>query len=293
VKTDIFTRGINKLSRCTIGRLRAGKEISRLHDEDDVRIKLLADVFADLINNRYSHEEKRWIQRIKALRDRLLTLPEKVLITDCGAGTSGSNLGSERMHQAREIVTTVGKICRSVSSSNKWSLLLFRLIREFRPLVCLELGTSLGISAAYQAAALELNRDGKIITLEGARPLALLAEKNLENLNLKRRVDITVGRFQDKLQDVLCEYAHIDFVFIDGHHDKDATLNYFRQILPFLSDGSILVFDDISWSPGMKQAWSIIHRDKNLKVSVDLFYVGVCIFTKSPVEETKTFRIAI
>ena len=73
----------------------------------------------------------------------------------------------------------------------------------------------------------------------------------------------------------------IDFIFIDGHHDKKATLSYFRQILPYLSDGAILVFDDIYWSSGMEKAWNTIRKDPNLKISVDFLNIGICIFTKA------------
>jgi len=288
-----FSRKIGNLYKHAIGRLRTRKEISRIYNENDVRIKLLADALRSFSKGKYSYEEKSWINRIKLLQNRLSTLSDKVSITDYGARSSVSDLKSEDMYHGMKVVRNIGEVCRDVSSSNKWSLLLFRLIREFRPLVCLELGTSLGISAAYQAAALAVNLHGKIITLEGARPLALLAEKNLENLNLDKRVDIIVGRFQDKLQDVLHKYAPIDFIFIDGHHDKDATLNYFRQVLPFLSDGSILVFDDISWSTGMRQAWGVIQKDKNLKISVDLYNIGICFLTKPSVEETKSFKLTI
>ena len=71
---------------------------------------------------------------------------------------------------------------------------------------------------------------------------------------------------------------NVDFVFIDGHHDENATLSYFRQILPFLSDNAILAFDDIHWSCGMERAWNKIRKDRNLKMALDFFNVGICIF---------------
>ena len=107
------------------------------------------------------------------------------------------------------------------------------------------------------------------------------------------RVDVVAGRFQDTLQDVLSENAPINFVFIDGHHDENASLTYFRQILPHLSDGVILVFDDIHWSRGMERTWNTIQKDRNLKVSLDLLSAGICILTKSALGETKYLKIAI
>ncbi len=172
-----------------------------------------------------------------------------------------------------------------------WARLLFKLIRDFQPSLCLELGTNLGFSAAYQAAALRLNQKGRLVTLEGDPPLASLAERNLRRLNLNQveprtsppplggtgaRVKVVTGRFQDTLEQVLKTQAPIDYAFIDGHHDRDATIRYFQQISPFLSPRAFLVFDDISWSEGMRQAWKHIQKDQRVAFSVDAFAVGFC-----------------
>jgi len=169
---------------------------------------------------------------------------------------------------------------------------LFKFIREFRPSVCLELGTCLGISASYHAAALELNNHGKIVTLEGSESLASLARENFERLGLKR-VTVVVGRFQDTLEEVLRRQAPIDFVFIDGHHDEHATLAYFEKIFPFLSEDAVLVLDDISWSNGMKRAWKTIVSNKRINISVDLFNVGVCIIASSLKEKQRLMNLRI
>ena len=53
----------------------------------------------------------------------------------------------------------------------------------------------------------------------------------------------------------------IDLFFNDGHHDRDAVINYFEKVLPYLSKNAVIVIDDISWSPGMKSAWMEIEND--------------------------------
>ncbi|MGE3062242.1 MAG: O-methyltransferase [bacterium] len=289
---NILSRLIRKLYVATIGKLITRREKSRLQSEDDEVLKSLANVLDAVMQNRYSYEEKDWIEKIETLRNNLNTSSIRISITDYGAGSQDLNLTAEEMSQGRVVVRTIGEVCQSASKPYKWDFLLFKLVRVFRPSVCLELGTALGISAAYQAAACELNRHGRIVTLDGAESLVSLARENFERLGIERG-DVVLGRFQDTLQDVLDENAPIDFVFIDGHHDENATLTYFRQILPHLSDGAILIFDDISWSRGMERAWNTIQKDRNLKVSVDLFSVGVCFFTKSTVEKKKYFKIAI
>jgi hypothetical protein len=87
----------------------------------------------------------------------------------------------------------------------------------------------------------------------------------------------------------LDENEPIDFVF----SDENATLTYFRQILPYLTDGAILIFDDIYLYPGMRRVWNTIQKGINIKISIDLFSVGICVFTKSLVKKKKYFKIAI
>mgnify|MGYP000079522577 FL=1 len=93
--------------------------------------------------------------------------------------------------------------------------------------------------------ALSLNKAGKIVTIEGVKTLAKYAEQNIETIGLEN-VRVVAGRFQDVLDEVLNESSPIDFAFIDGHHDEKATMRYFEQIIPFLSNQPrVLVFDDI------------------------------------------------
>ena len=142
------------------------------------------------------------------------------------------------------------------------------------------MGTAVGISAAYQAAALALNGRGTFTTLEGAEPLADIARDNLRRLGLGM-VEVVVGRFEDTLDAVLERRRPVDYVFVDGRHDRQATLAYFEQTIPFLAETAFLIFDDIAWSDGMKQAWRTIARDKRVGLAVDLGVVGLCVLRGS------------
>jgi predicted O-methyltransferase YrrM len=160
-----------------------------------------------------------------------------------------------------------------VSKAPLAALLLFRLVREFKPTRCLELGTNLGVSAAYQAAALELNGGGALDTLEGSRILAGLAQRHLAELELAVRVHR--GRFQDLLPGLLPRLEPLDYVFVDGHHDQQATIGYFAQLYPHLTPGALVVFDDIAWSEGMAEAWRVIQADERVRVALSVGSMGV------------------
>ena len=93
-----------------------------------------------------------------------------------------------------------------------WSLLLFKLIHEFKPSVAIELGTSLWISGAYQAAAQKVNNIGRLVTLEGSSLLASIADKKFLQLGLDY-AQVIAGRFQDDLNKVLNENCPVDYAF--------------------------------------------------------------------------------
>lgn len=286
-----FRKMVRRLYEILYEQPKARREISRLYREDDPRSKSLANALRAFVDKSAGQEEQAWIARIETLRNELNDSDTEISITDYGAGSAGVNLTAEEEYEGRVVTRSIGEVCRTASKLPGWAFLLFKLIRELMPSVCLELGTCLGISAAYQAAALELNRRGRIVTLEGAEALASLAKENLKRLGLER-VDVRIGRFRDILAQVLREQGRVDFVFIDGHHDEHATLAYFDEIYPFLSEGAAVVFDDISWSRGMERAWVAIASDERIRVSVDMRDVGICIMAGSPAEKKSSYSVA-
>lgn len=242
----------------------------------DATERLVGTVLLETLQDRNSPDERAWIERIESLRTELGASAAQVDVVDYGAGKANLNLSEACMQSGREARLTVADICATASKPYFWALLLFRLIRTFRPTRCLELGTCLGISAAYQAAALKLNGRGSLVTMEGAPALAAIATEHFDRFGLDN-VNVVVGRFQDTLERVLADSGPLDYAFIDGHHTEAATLDYFRRITPFLAPQAVLVFDDISWSPGMKSAWRTIAADPGIRFSADLRQIGVCV----------------
>jgi hypothetical protein len=258
-------------------KLKAQNTIVSFHEENET-FNLLINALKASLENDVTPVEKIWIAQIERLRKAFNSSSKKISIQDYGAGDAKFNLSENEMEQGRTIIRTVREVCLSNSKPYFWSFFLFKLIRELKPSTCLELGTCLGISAAFQATALKLNQSGQLITLEGSEMLASLAKEGFQLLNLDN-VQVVVGRFQDTLNQVLHQNTPIDYAFIDGHHDEKATWAYYEQILPFLAAKSVLVFDDISWSTGMQRAWQKIETDPRVKFSLDLSQVGVCIIS--------------
>ena len=235
----------------------------------------IANAIGDALNGNLGSEEKQWVDLIEELRSLLSDDLSEITVKDYGTGKSKYNRTEKEMYDGVVTTRTVADICKD-SKPRFWALVLFKLIREFKPTISIELGTCLGISAAYQAAAHKMNDKGSVTTMEGAEPLASLSEKNIQKLGLDNII-VICGRFQDNLARVLNENRPIDYAFIDGHHDEKATLSYFESFIPNLSKKAVIIFDDISWSDGMRRAWDKIVENENVKIAVDLRTIGICV----------------
>ena len=237
---------------------------------------LLATAIREALSGEVTAPEAQWVERIEKLRRDLEASRDTVVMTDFGAGSADNVTSEARARTGPAVEKRVSEMCAHASKSRFWGLLLFKLIRKFRPAAGLELGTCLGISAAYQAAALELNGRGRLVTIEGSASLATLAARNLSTLGLPS-VSVATGRFEDRLGEVLDSLGQLDYAFIDGHHDEHATEVYFERILPRCSGSALIVFDDVDWSEGMARAWGRISRHASVRHAVDLGRIGICI----------------
>jgi predicted O-methyltransferase YrrM len=162
------------------------------------------------------------------------------------------------------------------SKGRRESYLLYCLTRSLRPRSVVELGTNLGISSSYIAAALQENGDsGHIVTLDASPYRQRIAVETHRNLGLSN-VSYVNGLFTDTLENTLNTLGTVDLAFIDGHHEYLPTLDYCDKIYKHSHAGTIFVFDDIRWSDGMRQAWRELQKDPRFNLVVDLNKIGVC-----------------
>lgn len=244
----------------------------------------------EVTENAFDRRAEEAFGRIESVRRELATQTDrKVVLTDYGAGDPNQEYSAEASSRGVVVTRAVAAICQSGGLSPLWNRVLFQLIRRTNRLRGLELGCSLGLSAAYQGTALSLNSGaGRLVTLDGAAPLAEIARENWRNLGVSN-VEVVVGRFQDTLPGVLAAHRPFDYAFIDGHHDGDATLDYMNRLLANTSTDAVLVFDDILWYEGMKRAWHRIQRHPRVLGSVDLGVLGVVLTSTHEVRQSERY----
>lgn len=275
----LFLKKMLNLPHKFLRRHKVRDGLSRLASHQHPQLKALGGAIQEAWCNELSAQEQEMISRIEKRRSFLLGLDKEIVVIDYGAGSSRSNRTKEEMERGVRSMEKLAQITMA-STPAFWSTVLFKIIRKLKPLSCVELGSCVGISAAYQASALNINGKGKIVTLEGAPEIASIAKETFESLGINN-ASVVVGPFHKTLAGVLEASKPIDFFFNDGHHDHLAVKRYFNQAMPFLSDNAVIVFDDISWSPGMRKAWAGIEADERISATIDLRTIGIALVTKS------------
>lgn len=244
-------------------RLRMATALPRLARQEGPAPQAIARAVRTTALGRIPEEEREWIGRIEAHR-RALNIDEAI------AKPFEAGLPDK-----------VSWASWSVSITPVWTLFLMRLLRELAPQSCLELGTGLGISAAYQGAALRLNGAGRLITLDGSPQWAAIAEDGLESLGLEH-VAVAVGPIADTLADVLRDAAPLDYALVDAEHTEEATVGYFESIVGHMSPQAVMVFDDIPWSRELRRTWRRIAQDERVSAAFALGRMGVAVISRGP-----------
>jgi len=203
-------------------------------------------------------------ETIEILRAQLKANNTLLTVEDFGAGS--------RIHTHTQ--RSISNIATSSLKPKKYSQLLFRMVNYFQPETILELGTSLGITTSYLASG---KWDAQVITMEGAKAIAAVAQQNFKALRLKN-IQVVTGNFDDTLPGTLEKLATVDFAFIDGNHRLEPTLHYFHLLLAKVHPYSVLIFDDIHWSREMEAAWNTIKAHEQVTLTIDLFFIGIVFF---------------
>ena len=195
----------------------------------------------------------------------------KINITELGAGSHVNN------NKQKKIST----IMRNASKPHSVSKILFEIVNYFPIQNSIEIGTSLGISTLYIAHA---KKNNQVYTLEGCPETAKIAQQNFKNHPLNT-IQLIQGNFNATLQPLVNSLQKVDFVFFDGNHQKQPTIDYFEICLQKAHEKSVFVFDDIHWSEEMEQAWAYIKNHPKVTVTIDLFWIGIVFFRTEQVKE--------
>ena len=221
-------------------------------------------VFDFIIHVLNDTKEYECYKEIESLRKKLLQNDSTINVEDFGAGSAVIPFKTRK----------VSAIAKSSLKNKKFASLLYRIVKYFKPKNIIELGTSFGITTCYIASG---NKDADVTTFEGSKEIARIARQNFSAAHVKN-INLIEGNFNETYFEALQKMERIDFAFIDGNHRRDATLDYFLSVLKKSPNTSIFIFDDIHWSGEMEEAWQQIQDHDSVKLTIDLFFIGLVFF---------------
>lgn len=201
---------------------------------------------------------------IERIRKKCIGDKRTIVINDLGAGSSVT----------KSNVRKVSSIARYSSLPKKYGLLLTNLASAFGKKRIIELGTCMGISTMYLAKG---GGDAIVHTIEGSESIAQIAATNFADAGITN-IKQHVGSFDDLLPEICQVVGTPGLVFVDGNHRKEPVLKYFNILADASDSETVIIFDDIYYSPGMAEAWEKIKADKRVSLSIDLYRMGIVFF---------------
>lgn len=223
----------------------------------------------------YEKEKYQAYISLDNYRNTLKNSKVELEVTDFGEGSK--TLGNE--------VRKVSQMVSTSSSTRKEAKLLYRVAQYFKQEYVLELGTSLGIGTYAFALA---NPNSKITTIEGCNNTSNFTKSQFQNLGVNN-IKFSISAFASEVEKL--DQKHFDCIYFDGHHNKEATIQYFEALLPKAHNDSIFIFDDIYWSKEMTKAWEYIKSHRAVTVTVDCFHLGFVFFRKEQAKEHFKIRL--
>lgn len=201
------------------------------------------------------------LEGIESLREKLLARRERLQVSDLGAGP----------HAGKHSSRSIRRLVKGTAVSPRKGKLLGRIARHLGFLRIVELGTGTGISSLYLGIACP---HSTVLTCEGCPAIAGLARDNIRSAGASN-IQVSNMDFRDWLPGVLEKSGGELLVFIDGDHRGERMLGYCSMILESGIRRTVLVLDDIHWSPDMYRAWKLLTEREEISLSLELYNTGI------------------
>jgi len=259
----------------------ARRAVNKIESADGELSRRVAEACRTWVNDSFSEDGHEIFRKIKSRKSTLNDDDTEVTYSFHGPSDEGLT------DSTYEGTSNTVKISDFPHAPDKDGRLLTALAREFSSSDVLELGTCLGTSAAYLGTGLE---DGHLVTVEAGEPQVEIARETIAELGLDDRVTVRHDRFQDVLFRSN-DTPSFQLAFLDGHHQKDATLQYFDVLAENAQRNAVLIFDDVNgYSEGMTEAWNAIREDARTDMSILAERYGIAL-VNSDIDETRHIEL--
>lgn len=87
---------------------------------------------------------------------------------------------------------------------------------------------------------------------------------------ISNRFELTIGTFEENINNVLPCGGGIDLAFIDAIHTKNFVAHQLEIVVSKSSNRAIVILDDINFSDSMKECWKEVSSDNRFLSSASL-----------------------
>lgn len=160
------------------------------------------------------------------------------------------------------------RLYRKVELPLRYGKVVFRLIREFKPSSAINYGPALGANLAVMAMA---NNDGTVYQLINDQTYELVSKELLKVLAISN----VRFFYEDAAPSVNPEFIMINY---PGNPDKSR--NVVQKCLGLHGEDDVLIIRGIHESKAMESIWQEVISIESVRVSLDLFEIGILLFRK-------------
>lgn len=165
---------------------------------------------------------------------------------------------------------------------------LYSTVKTREPEVVVETGVCNGASTHVILSALNENGSGHLYSIDypyySDESLEDFREKTFEDYggaaipsdkepgwivpsNLRTRWSLIEGKSQDELPDLLRKLESVDLFIHDSEHSYDCMIFEYSTVWPSISEGGLLISDDIEWNTAFADFSKKIETTSHLKAS--------------------------
>ena len=185
--------------------------------------------------------------------------------------------------------------CPTIGQIKEEIIFNLKVIKLLQPKTIVEIGSSSGGNVFLMSTVLDSNNHN-IISIdpwyEDSKygPKFKIYKKTIKNLKKEfKNINYhhirgpaedpeTITKFNNLLEKL---DSKIDFLFIDGNHNKDSALNDYNNYKNFVNNTGIICFHDIAGYPGVYSAWKEITSNLDKPHSTKIINIpGIALITE-------------
>jgi len=158
--------------------------------------------------------------------------------------------------------------CSLLSSSAAGRRLLMHVVETREPKRTVEFGSAFGVGSLALCHAIDRNGGGRFDGIEYEPWKAELGTERVQEI-LGPSAIVHPGRIEDVFPRLMSEDpTPVDLAFVDAVHSYEATMGYHELLVGHLSEGAIVIYDDVYWSSEMTRFWEDLLRDSAVRDAI-------------------------